>query len=155
MGNCPPGWSPNSVLRPWETAAIATPPGMTAGPIIYNRVVDVRRTVTQETQTPSVGDTGYSGETQDTGTVTGQEQVLYTNIPCVISPKAAGRAKGPLPADLVYKTSWTIGIPVDAIPLHGVRDRDIIVDDEGYRYSVGAAGWTALQWNLECIRLEA
>src|SRR5215472_1292430 len=155
MGNCPPKWDSNSTLRPWEIAAIATPPGLTAGSVlIYDRVIEIHRTVTQETQTPAVGDTGYSGETQDTGTVTGQEQVLYTNIPAVISTKSAGRSKGPLPADIVYLTSWTIGIPVDAIPEFGIRDKDIIVDDDGYRYLVGAAGWTSLQWNLECVRLE-
>jgi hypothetical protein len=158
MGNCPPGWGTNSAiaLRPWETVAIATPPGLTSGTaVIYNRVVDVHRTVTQETQTPSIGDTGYSGETQPVGPATGQEQILYTNVPAVISVKTPGRAKGPLPADVVYKAAWTVGVPVSAIPEFGIRDRDIIIDDDGYRYIVGAAGWTALQWNLECIRLEA
>ena len=154
MGNCPPGWNANSALRPWEAAATATPPGLTTG-VIYNRVINVHRTVIQADTTPGIGDTGYSGETQVTGPAVGQEQVIYSNIPAVISPKAAGRSKGPLPADLVYKTSWTIGVPVDAVPEFGIRDRDIIIDDDGYRYSVGAAGWTALQWNLECIRLEA
>jgi hypothetical protein len=154
MGNCPPGWDPNSALRPWESAATAAPPGLT-GTLIYNRVINVHRTVTQADTTPGIGDAGYSGETQDTGTAPGQEKIIYSNVPAVISPKAAGRSKGPLPADLVYKTSWTIGVPVGAIPEFGIRDRDIIIDDDGYRYSVGAAGWTALQWNLECIRLEA
>jgi|SRR5215469_14487782 len=154
MTNCPP----NESGRPWETWAISTPPGLADGSsLIYNRTVEVHRTITQAAETPAVGETGYSGEEATTtpGPGVEGEQVLYTNITCAISPKAAGRAKGPLPADLVYKTSWTIAVPLGAIPEHGVRDRDILVDDEGYRYSVGAAGWTALGWNLECIRLEA
>jgi hypothetical protein len=145
-----------AVCRTWEQWAIATPPGLTGGATeIYNRVIQVHRTVTQATQTPGIGDTGYTGVTDVTGTTTGQEQIIYSNIPAVISIKAAGRSKGPLPDDLVYRTSWTIGVPVDAIPEFGIRDKDIIIDDDGYRYYVGAAGWTALQWHLECIRLEA
>jgi len=150
MGNCPP----NGSDRSWEQWAIQTPPGLTAG-ALYNRVIDVHRIVTQAAQTPEIGDTGYSGETGVPGTGVGDEQVIYTGVPCVISVKAAGRSKGPLPTDLVYRTSWTIGVPVNAIPEFGIRDKDIIIDDDGYRYYVGAAGWTALQWNLECIRLEA
>jgi hypothetical protein len=155
MANCPPN---GSVVRPWEQWAVATPPGLTGGSaIIYNRLIDVHRTITQATQTPSVGDTGYSGEESTTtpGPGVEGEQIIYTQIPCVISVKAAGRSKGPLQADVVYRTSWTIAVPVNAIPEFGIRDRDIILDDDGYRYIVGAAGWTALQWNLECIRLEA
>jgi len=156
MGNCPPSWGSNSGLRPWETAATATPPGLTAGSaLVYNRVINVHRTVVQADTTPVVGDTGYSGETQVVGPAAGQEQVIYTGVPAVISAKAAGRSKGPLPGDVVYLTAWTIGVPVDAIPEFGIRDKDIIIDDDGYRYFVGAAGWTSLQWNLECVRLEA
>lgn len=156
MGNCPPGWNPNSGLRSWETAAVATPPGLTAGStVVYNRVVQIYRTVIQATQTPAIGDTGYSGETNVTGTIPGQQQLIYANVPAAISLKAAGRSKGPLPADVVYLTSWSIVIPVDAIPEFGIRDKDIAVDDDQYRYFIGGVGWTALQWNLECIRLEA
>ena len=83
MGNCPPGWNANSALRPWEAAATATPPGLTTG-VIYNRVINVHRTVIQADTTPGIGDTGYSGETQVTGPAVGQEQVIYSNIPAVI-----------------------------------------------------------------------
>jgi len=99
MGNCPP----NESNRPWEQWAISTPPGL-IGSSLYNRVIDVHRTVTQAAQTPEIGDTGYSGDTGDTGTGVGDEQVIYTGVPCVISVKAAGRSKGPLPTDLVYRT---------------------------------------------------
>jgi hypothetical protein len=40
-------------------------------------------------------------------------------------------------------------------PLYSIRDRDIIVDDEGYRYGVSANYWTGIGYQLDCIRLEA
>jgi hypothetical protein len=44
---------------------------------------------------------------------------------------------------------------VIAIIVWDHRDRDILVDDEGYRYAVAAAWWTPLSWNLSAVRLEA
>jgi len=41
------------------------------------------------------------------------------------------------------------------VPKGAVRDRDILVDDEGYRYEVGHAYWNILGMKLQCIRLEA
>ena len=38
---------------------------------------------------------------------------------------------------------------------YSIRDRDIVVDDEGYRYSIAAASWTVFGYQLNCIRLEA
>ena len=47
-------------------------------------------------------------------------------------------------------------VPASAgVPKGGIRDRDILVDDEGYRYGVASAWWTQLAYNLSCVRLEA
>jgi len=42
-----------------------------------------------------------------------------------------------------YGPTWYIYCSVQ-LPKYSVRDRDIIVDDEGYRYEVGQAEWGAL-----------
>jgi predicted ATPase len=42
-----------------------------------------------------------------------------------------------------------------AITIYSIRDRDIIVDDEGYRYEVGANFWTGLGYQVSTIREEA
>jgi hypothetical protein len=39
--------------------------------------------------------------------------------------------------------------------IYSIRDRDIIVDEEGYRYEVGANYWTQLGYQLSTIREEA
>ena len=72
------------------------------------------------------------------------------------SVQGSGRTRSSLlPADIVYRPSWTIYIPASEVPKNGIRDRDILIDDDGYRYGVAAAMWTSLGWNLECVRLEA
>jgi hypothetical protein len=106
---------------------------------------------------PQVGDVGYSGgEQTTTPTDVEGEDVLYTGVTCAIQSKTAGRTRSSLlPADIVYRPSWTIYIPASEVPKNGIRDRDILIDDDGYRYGVAAAMWTSLGWNLECVRLEA
>lgn len=144
MTACPP---PNTPVRPWETL----------NGVMFDRFVDVHRTIPQEAQFKEIGNVGYSGmeSTTTPGVGVEGEQVLYVGVPATIVPKAPGRGKGPLPADVVYKPVWTISIPGNAVPQHAIRDRDLIIDDEGYRYSVGAAGWSPMAWSLDCIRLEA
>jgi hypothetical protein len=41
------------------------------------------------------------------------------------------------------------------IEIYDIRDRDIIVDDEGYRYEVSTNFWTGLGYQLSTIREEA
>jgi hypothetical protein len=124
---------------------------------LWDRLVDIHRVRTvAAVGSGGVGQVGYSGEEQTTtpGDVEG-EDVLYTSVPCSIQAKAAGRTRAALlPADIVYRPSWTIYIPVGQVPQNGIRDRDILIDDDGYRYGVAAAMWTQLGWNLECVRLE-
>lgn len=131
---------------PWET------------PSLYGRVISIRRP-----RTPAVvggqeqlGLINYSGLEQTTDPGALGEDVLYINIPANIQPKTPGRTKGTLlPGDIIYKPEWTINIPVDVIPQYGIRDRDLVYDDEGYRYAVAQNAYNSLGYNLVCIRLES
>jgi hypothetical protein len=61
-----------------------------------------------------------------------------------------------LPGDATSKPVWNVFIPASsAITIYSIRDRDIIVDDEGYRYEVGANFWTGLGYQVSTIREEA
>lgn len=158
----------NGCVMPWEAAAsgaIALPWSATistgttplpSGDLLYPRLVAVHRlkTVAGSSDT-SVGFTGYSGAEATTvmSDVAG-ETVLFTNIPATIVGRP-GRSKGPLPGDVVYKPVWTISIPAASLALYDVRDRDILVDDEGYRYEVSDNYWTIAGYELGCVRLEA
>jgi len=127
---------------------------------LFERSCDIHRLRTVAgtgTGSTQIGDVGYSGGEQTTvPTDVEGEDVLYTAVPCGISAKTAGRTRSSLlPADIVYRPSWTITIPPDTIPKGGIRDRDIIIDDESYRYGVSAAMWTSIGWQLEAVRLEA
>ena len=51
--------------------------------------------------------------------------------------------------------TWLIFTPQSALAKGTVRDRDVIVDDEFYRYEVAQAYWNRLGMKLLCIRLEA
>jgi hypothetical protein len=55
------------------------------------------------------------------------------------------------------KPTWFVFLAAGMMspPLGGIRDRDLIYDDEGYRYEVGQAQWNATGYKLVAIRLEA
>jgi hypothetical protein len=135
-------------MMPWEAAGsdVSTPPGTSA---LYPHLVTVSRLRT----VAGTGGTGGIGldPVSDTGI---GEDILYNNIPAAIMVRAAGRSKGPLPADVVYRPSWNITIPAVALAENDVRDQDIVADDSGYRYAVAAAQWTPLGYTLYCQRLE-
>lgn len=92
-----------------------------------------------------------------TGTDAQGVTVLFTGIACSIQAKQSGRKKdSALPQDAVFAPTWVIIFPPGSSPAKGtIRDRDIIVDDEGYRYEVAQAYWNLLGYQLICIRLEA
>jgi hypothetical protein len=122
---------------------------------LYPRLIEVRRVKSVAGATDAVGLTGYSGAEQSTSSAAG-ETILYSAIPASIQAGATGRKKdNALPQDVVYAPTWWIFIPKISLPRAGVRDRDIIVDDEFYRYEVGQAYWNILGYKLICIRLEA
>jgi len=146
-------------MMPWEAASsdASTPPGTSA---LYPHLIEVHRLRTQAsvgggaTGPGGIGEGDYSGTQTTDMTPTLGEDVLYTNIPAAIMVRAAGRSKGPLPADVVYKPSWTITVPAQVLDENDIRDRDIILDDSQYRYAVAAAQWTPLGYTLHCQRLE-
>jgi hypothetical protein len=125
---------------------------------VYLRLIELHRvkTVAGSTDT-TIGLTGYSGAEASTNVSDpAGEAVLLTGIPASIQAGPTGRKKdSALPQDVVFMPTWLIYTPLSALAKGVVRDRDIIVDDEGYRYEVGQAYWNRLGCKLVCIRLEA
>ncbi len=57
--------------------------------------------------------------------------------------------------DVVKHPQWVIITdPALNLPNGTIRDRDILIDSNGYRYMVALNTWTILGYNLDCIRLE-
>jgi hypothetical protein len=126
---------------------------------LYPRRISVHRVRTNAVVNgqDKIGGIGYAGVERETdpADVAG-EQVLFKGICCSIQAHQAGRTKDtPLPTDITSKPLWLIIIPASQLQQYSVRDRDIIVDDEGYRYGVQQNWWTGLSYNLTCVRLEA
>lgn len=151
-----------TVCRPWEISALSvplepsgnatptpgasstTPPATVGTDTVYNRAVSIYRLQSIETQP---GQDPYSGDIPDL------ETPLFSNLPASIQVRSAGRAgRTVLPTDISVRPAWVIYVP--GLPLYSIRDRDIVVDDEFYRYGVGAAAWTIFGYTLECVRLE-
>jgi hypothetical protein len=146
------------MTRPWENVSPSARLWEAQQPL-FNRTVAVHRSKTNAVTTggsPQVGLTGYSGREQSTASADAEgETVLFTGLPAAIQAKRAGRTKGTLlAADIVDKPEWVILIPASAIAQYAIRDRDIIVDDEQYRYMVASNYWTLVGYQLSCIRLE-
>ncbi len=125
--------------------------------LLYPRTVDVRRARTVAGASDQIGLTGYSGQVVTTDPANPQgETVLMAAIPADIEAAQTGRKKdNALPGDAVFAPTWRIYLPKARAARGSIRDRDIIVDDEGYRYEVGQAEWDILGYRLICIRLEA
>lgn len=123
---------------------------------IFDRTVAVHRLKTVAGSSDTIGLTGYSGAEQSLTSAEG-ETVLFTDLPASIQLGAAGRTtrNAGLPGDATTKPIWIIQIPATAISLYDIRDRDIILDDEKYRYEVAANYWTDLGYQLSTVRLEA
>lgn len=146
MAQCPP-WMNTVNTAPWNSSTTQTN---------YPRTISIRRLKTVAGTTDAVGAVGYSGAEQDPNDIQG-EVILYDNVPATIQLGASGRTnKGTeLPGDAISRPVWNILIPATALPRYAVRDRDIILDDEGYRYEVGANYWTPLGYQLSTVREEA
>ena len=141
----------------WDPLQSAPPQPWEIRQGLYNRTISIYRLRSPESETPSIGNIGYVGAEQfSSDPVAESQQLLYSNVPAMIQSTTVGRASGGVvPTDVSSKPPWLIVIPTYAVPFNLLRDRDIIMDDDGYRYGIGAALWTALGWNLWCIRLEA
>jgi hypothetical protein len=59
--------------------------------------------------------------------------------------------------DCILETprSASFGALLKAGKPHDIRDRDILTDDEDYRYQVGGNYWTSMGYQLSTIREEA
>lgn len=140
---------------PWLTTMNTAPWNNAQG--VYFRTISVHRQKTVAGSTDNIGNVGYSGAEQGTG-IEG-EDVIISGISAYIQLGSSGSrsrtAGGAIPGDAVTKPIWTIFIPSAVISQYTVRDRDIIIDDEGYRYEVGANFWTSAGYQLSTIREEA
>lgn len=122
---------------------------------LYPRTIEIRRIKTVAGSSDAVGDVGYSGEVDSTTDPNG-EQVLFTGISCSIQADSPGRPRGSsLPTDPTSHPRWKVFIPGALVPKGAIRDRDILVDDESYRYQVIQAYWTPLGYSMPCLRSEA
>lgn len=122
---------------------------------LFDRLITVSRLKTVAGDNDAIGAVGYSGAETSLTSPAG-EVVLFAGIPASIQLAAAGKTtKGvDLPGDATTRAVWNIFIPKSAAPIYSIRDRDIIEDDEGYRYEVGANYWND-GYSLSAIRLEA
>lgn len=136
---------------PWVTTANTVG---TAQQSVYPRTIEVHRLKTVAGSNDAIGNVGYSGAEISTTSVEG-EVVLLTGVSAQIEMQASGRTvkNVGLPADATTKPVWRIVIP--ALAIYSIRDRDIIVDDESYRYEVAANWWTPLGYILSAVREEA
>jgi hypothetical protein len=130
------------------------PSGGVSGNSLFPRLIDVYRS--KDPSAPSGTGLGvYEGRTQslDFSDPSGLEPLL-TGLQCDIVAHGIGRATGAmlLPGDITKRPQWKIS--TGPLAVHTIRDRDFIIDDEGYRYQVALNGWTILGYFLDCVRLE-
>jgi hypothetical protein len=102
-----------------------------------------------------VGLGGYEGREASTAFSDLEgEVVLLTGLPVAIESRGIGRSTGAmtLPGNITKHPQWRI--LTQPLALGTIRDNDVIIDDEGYRYMVALNYWTALGYVLDCVRLE-
>ena len=128
---------------------------------LYPRTISLRRpraNSSDVTGAPVVGAVGYQGVEQSTTTGNANaEDVLQTGIPCSISVQGIGKVKGLdiTPSDSPGPVQYVIVTQAGSLADGAVRDRDIIVDDYGYRHQVVAFQWSSIGTTIRAIRLEA
>lgn len=134
-----------TVVYPWMLTAVS-PPGQVQQ-TLYNRVVSIYRMNNLEV---APGQDPYSGVTAANLTL------LFSNLPANIQLKTPGSAgKHVVPSDISTHPQWVIFISAATIAQYAIRDRDIVQDDESYRYGVAAAVWSLFGYTLQVVRLEA
>ena len=123
---------------------------------VYPRTIEIHRNETNA-GAADIGLAGYSGaEATTSPSNPADETVLFTGIPASIQAARYGTKNiTALPQNTVTAPSWNIFVPLPSVQKGAVRDRDIVVDDEGYRYEVGQAYWNRLGFKMICTRLEA
>lgn len=127
---------------------------------MYPRLIELRRPRTPVTPggTPVLGLVPYQGlaSTESSSTPLGGEDVLFTRIPCNIQIRTiyVSRGQRMLPSNATNQETWRIFIPKKSLQKGVLRDHDIAVDEDGYRYDT-TPYWNSMGYRLECVRLEA
>ncbi len=120
-------------MLPWE------------GIFLYPRTIAITRPAVQS----AVGSEPYGGLNAAT------ETSVAVGLPASIQKAgAAGTPLGGIPGDIAGRTVWRMFIPQGSAALGLVRDRDIVTDDQGWRYQVMATYWNSLGLQLSCELLE-
>lgn len=110
---------------------------------LYPRTVDVYR----PQATAGVGNVGYVAPVPST------DKLIASGISASIQlKKEVGSMEAKLPGDTTRRTYWRI---ICQAALGTIKDRDVLVDDQGIRYQVTAAYWNSLGYQCLCERLEA
>jgi hypothetical protein len=137
---------------PWENNPLVS---SLQAQYLYVRTVAIHR---PRPPTPvEVGQISYQGLQQTTAAGDSGEDIIQTGVACAIQCFGLGKAGGPgiTKSDSPGPVQWRIFFSPSALSKGALRDRDILIDDEGYRYDVGAAYWNVLGYRADCIRLEA
>jgi hypothetical protein len=123
---------------------------------LYPHSIDVRRSNDTRSGSPNIGLLGYSGVTQGIASGASGEKLIASGLSCSIQATGMGRVKGQglLPADAPGPGQWHVYVPLGAVSRGAIKDRDVLIDDEGYRYLVSQAQWDSLGYKIVCIRLE-
>ena len=112
--------------------------------LIYPRTVSIYRPQAQT----AVGAVAYQGLTPT------NELQRFAGLDAGVQWRSTiGRVPVGLPSDAASMGYWEI--LVVGLSIGDVKDRDVVVDDEGIRYQVFGAYWTPLNYQLKCQRLEA
>lgn len=112
---------------------------------LYPRTIKVTR---PQSTVAGIGAQPYGGSSPQ------HENVIASDVQASIQAKrtsVAGQGIAGLPGD-VPRTIWEIYFNQ---PKGTLKDRDIIIDDEGFRYQVIAAYWNSLGYKVSSVRLEA
>ena len=124
---------------------------------LYPRTINVMRSKTNTAGTGGgpVGLIGYSGREDSLSPADAEGfTMLFSQIQADIQVLSPGGLKGMLPADAVAGSQWEVMTAANDTPQYSIRDRDHVVDDEGYRYIVLTAYWQGMGYSLKCTRLE-
>jgi hypothetical protein len=116
--------------------------------LVYNRTIAVHRPVTvAATGGVTLGD--YSGVQDST------ETVLFTGVKTSIQPRSSVRQHmNALPADARAPYVFSFFFKKRVLFVGDVKNRDILVDDQGERYQVEEVEWTLIGAHIRALKVE-
>jgi len=116
--------------------------------LLYPRTISIAR----PTPPSAVGLTPYQGVSEST------ETTIASGLPANVEVAAAGRnsRNNELPSDAPGPVKWVITLSASAVAgLLLIMERDVIYDDLGRRFQVGAYEPTPLGARIDVVRLLA